>query len=186
MCQGIDTWCTGQSLRLSHHEVCIYDCHVRQKLIVSDRPFCTCVCICDDCKRCNLRTCTWWSRNCYHHSFLAHLRECVYSLTDIHEVHSQIFEVALRMLVHQPHDLRCIHCWTTTKCDDHIIKLICDRSCHSAAEQESVSYDKCLRLVIVILQLIQRNRQASFLKVYFLRCSEPQHILSPFSNRLNI
>ena len=35
-------------------------------------------------------------------------------------------------------------------------------------------------------QLIQGYRQTALLKVYLLRCAEPQHILSPLSNSLNV
>ena len=35
-------------------------------------------------------------------------------------------------------------------------------------------------------KLIQRYRHTSFLKVNFLRCSEPKHILSPLGNSLDV
>ena len=43
-------------------------------------------CICNNCKGGNLRTCTGRGRDRYEVCFLAHLREGIYSLTDIHEI----------------------------------------------------------------------------------------------------
>ena len=39
---------------------------------------------------------------------------------------------------------------------------------------------------ITVSQLVQRYRHAAFLKVYLLRRSEPQHILSPLGNCLDV
>ena len=41
--------------------------------------------------------------------FYTLVREGIYPLSDIHEVHSHIFEVCFRMLIHQPHNLGSIH-----------------------------------------------------------------------------
>ena len=120
MCHNVDTWSTCQSLRLCHHVVYVYDCHVWKQSVVSDWPFNTCVSVCDDCKWCYLRTCSWRCWDSYEVSFLSHLRECKYSLTDVHEVHSHIFEVCFRMLIHDPHDLSSVHCRSTTKSNDCI------------------------------------------------------------------
>ena len=68
----------------------------------------------------------------------------------------------------------------------HLIQLVGNRFRVSAAVKETVRYDKGFLLMIIGLQLIQSHRQAAFLKVYLLRRSEPEHVLSPFRNGLNI
>ena len=218
MGQCIDTGSTGQTLGLIHHEISVYDRHVRQQLIVSDGPLGTCISVRDNCERSYLGTGTGRSRDCNEHCLLAHLREYIDSLTNIHEVHSQIFEVALLMLIHEPHDLAGIHGRTATQSDDdirseclqllktfpcylkrrvrshlieagmgdtHIVQLIRNRFCHTAGVKERIRNDEGFLLSIVCFQLVQRNRQTAFLKVNLLRCTEPKHILSPFSNGLD-
>ena len=120
MSQNVYARCAGQSLRLAHHIVSIYDCHIRQKLIVSQRIFHASLLICNNSKRSYLRTCTGRSRNCYKVSLLTHLREGVYTFPDIDEAHCHILEIYFRMLVHYPHDLTCIHCGTAAQCDNYI------------------------------------------------------------------
>ena len=117
---SVDTGSRGKAFRCAHHHVSINDCHVRQKLIVSKRPFHAGVCIGDDCKRGNFRTGTCGSRNGDEVSPFAHFRESIDSLADIHEVHSHIGEIHIGMLIHDPHDFRRVHCGTAADGDDGI------------------------------------------------------------------
>ena len=56
MCHNINTRSACQSFWLCHHIVYVYNCHIRQQFIISNRPFYTSLSISDDCKRRHLRT----------------------------------------------------------------------------------------------------------------------------------
>ena len=133
MCHNINTGCTCQSFWGCHCIVNIYDCHIRKQFVVSNRPFYTSLCICDDRERCHLRSCSRRCRNCYKICLLSHFRECKYSLTNIHEIHCHVFKVCFRMFIHHPHNLSGIHCRSTTECDDRIrlkcAHLVCTFLC---------------------------------------------------------
>ena len=70
--------------------------------------------------------------------------------------------------------------------DSHFVELLLDRLCISVLVKECICYDKCFLLVHYCAKLVQSYRHTAFLKVYLLRCSEPQHILSPLGNCLHI
>ena len=70
--------------------------------------------------------------------------------------------------------------------DSHFVQFRLDRSYISVLVQERVCYDKCFFLMHDRSKFIQCNRHTAFLKVYFLRCSEPKHVLSPLGNGLDV
>ena len=72
------------------------------------------------------------------------------------------------------------------ECHTHLLKPVCDAGGHPALEQELVGYEERTLPVQHLLNLPKCHRQAAFLKVYFLRCAEPQHVFSPLCNGLDI
>lgn len=64
------------------------------------------------------------------------------------------------------------------------LSVIC--LCEAALEQEGVSYDEHSLLAHNVLELLESNREAALLDINLLRCAEPQHILSPLGNGLDI
>ena len=135
MCYSIDTGSRGKSLRGIHHHVGINDCHLRKELVICKWVLNSCSLVCDNRERCNLRTCTCWCRNSDEVCLLTHLRECINTLTDIAETHCHIKEVNLRVLIHNPHNLTCVHCWTTADCyntirleGSHSLRTLCSGS----------------------------------------------------------
>ena len=71
-------------------------------------------------------------------------------------------------------------------CNPQTLQLIGDAGRHAAACEELVGHNKCTFLMQNFFQFPHCHWQTALLKVYFLRGSEPQHILSPLSNRLNV
>ena len=70
--------------------------------------------------------------------------------------------------------------------DTHFVKLVCDRLCIAVMIKEAVRYDERSLLAHDIFKLVKCNRETALLDIYLFRCSEPQHILSPFSYGLDI
>ena len=70
--------------------------------------------------------------------------------------------------------------------DAQLVQLIGDVLGEATLEQEGVGDDKRLLAVVFGLQLVESHRHAALLKVNLLRRSEPQHILSPLGNGLDV
>ena len=68
----------------------------------------------------------------------------------------------------------------------HLIKSVSDSLGEATLVQEGVSYDEHSLLAHNVLELLKSNRKAALLDINLLRCTEPQHILSPLGNGLNI
>ena len=68
----------------------------------------------------------------------------------------------------------------------HIIQKLCDCLGITIRVKERIRNDEGFLLIIVGFQFIKSNRQTAFLEVNLLRCTEPKHIFSPFSNGLDI
>ena len=68
----------------------------------------------------------------------------------------------------------------------HGIKLVFDRLRIAVLVKEAVCYDKCALLVHDRAELIQRDRHAALLEINLFRCAEPEHILSPLCDCLDI
>ena len=120
MRQCVDTRSRRQSLRYIHHQICVYDRNVRQKFVICKRIFSTAIFVGDNGKRRNFRTCTCRSSHCDKGSLIAHMREGVYSLTDIHKSHCKVLEIDFGMLIKYPHNLTCVHCRATAYCNDYV------------------------------------------------------------------
>ena len=129
MCHSVDTGSGCKSLGSIHHVVGINDSHVREKLIICERILDTALFVGDDSERSTLRTCTCRCRDSDEVCLFAHLRECVYSLADIHEVHCHIHEVCIGMLVEYPHDLACVHSRAAAESDDTVGLKCADGLC---------------------------------------------------------
>ena len=70
--------------------------------------------------------------------------------------------------------------------DSHGIQFVFDLFGISVLVKESIGHNESSLLVHNCAKLIQSNRGTSFLKVYFLRSTEPKHIFSPFSYGLDV
>ena len=70
--------------------------------------------------------------------------------------------------------------------DAHLIQFIFDRFGVTVLVEEGVCYDEAAFLAHNSTELVKSNRHTAFLKVNLFRCSHPEHILSPFSNGLDI
>ena len=70
--------------------------------------------------------------------------------------------------------------------NSHLIQFLLDRIYISVFVKECICNDECFLFVHYCSQLVKRYRHTSFLKVNFLRCSKPQHILSPLGNCFHV
>ena len=68
----------------------------------------------------------------------------------------------------------------------HLVQSVGDSLCKTALIQEAVSYDKCLLLAHYFFEFSQSHAETTLFEIYLFRCSEPQHILSPFRYCLDI
>ena len=83
--------------------------HIRKQFVIRKGIFDTALFIGYDSERSDFRTCSRGCRDRYEIRFFSHLREGVDTLSYIGETHRHIHEVRVRMLVHDPHDLRGVH-----------------------------------------------------------------------------
>ena len=120
VCQRINTRSAGESFGLVHHIVCVNDRHFRQQFIVCQRIFDICLFVCDDRKGSDFRACSRRSRYCNKICFVAHVREWIDPLSDIHKAHCHIHEIRFGMLIQHPHDLACVHCRAAAQSDNDI------------------------------------------------------------------
>ncbi len=116
----IDARRARQSRRREHHHVRINDRHVRHELVVRERILRARLLVGDDGERRHFGTRARRGRNRDELRLLAHLREGVGALADVHEAHRHIEEVALRVLVENPHDLAGVHGAASADGDDHV------------------------------------------------------------------
>ena len=70
--------------------------------------------------------------------------------------------------------------------DAHGLQLVDDGLADAQLKQGSVGDDEGLLAVILVTQLLQRDRGAALLEVQLLGKSQPQHIFSPFCNSLDV
>ena len=117
---GIDAAGGGEAFRRGHMEISIDDRHVGQQLIVSQRILDSALFIGNDGEGRHLTAGTGGGGNSNEISFLAHPREGIYPLADIHEAHRHILEIHFRMLIQDPHDFACIHGASAAQGDDHV------------------------------------------------------------------
>ena len=110
----------GKSLGSCHLEIWVNYCHVRQQLVVRKGILYAALFICDNGKWSDLGACTCRCGDGDEVCLFAHFRECVYSLSDIHESHSHIHEVSVGMFVEHPHYLGSVHCGAAAQCDNGI------------------------------------------------------------------
>ena len=68
----------------------------------------------------------------------------------------------------------------------HFVEFVGYRFGVTVIVKEAVGDDERFLLAHYVLELVKSHREASFLDVNFLRCSEPQHIFSPFRYCLDI
>ena len=70
--------------------------------------------------------------------------------------------------------------------DAHLVELIGDGLGIAVLVEEGVGHDESLLFAHNGLQLSQGHRQAAFLEVDLFRRAEPQHILSPLGDGLDV
>ncbi|CDD01390.1 unknown [Ruminococcus sp. CAG:382] len=117
---SVDTGCGGESSRCAHHHVCVHDCHLGHELIVGKRVLDSGVFVCDDRERCYFGACAGRCRDGNEICLVAHVREGVDSLADVHEAHCHVKKVCFGMLIEHPHDLACVHCGAAADCDNAV------------------------------------------------------------------
>ena len=94
--------------------------HIGQQLVIGKRIFNARLFVGNYGERRNLRTRTRRSGNCDKVSLFSHLGESVNSLSYIHETHRHIVEVYFGVFVHNPHNLRRIHCTAAAERDNDV------------------------------------------------------------------
>ena len=68
----------------------------------------------------------------------------------------------------------------------HLVQFVFNRSGVSVFVKEGIGYDKAAFLSHDSAEFIQSNRHAAFFEINFFRCSNPEHILSPFGNGFDV
>ena len=217
--ESVDTGSAGQSLGDIHHEISVDYRHIGKQFVVCERIFSTRLFVGYNCERGHFTTRTCGGRDSYEISLVAHMREGVYPLSDIHKSHSEILEVDFGMLVKRPHYLTCVHCGAAADSDydvrlerrhslcaflsasesrvrsyvvesrmnyAHLVQSVCDSLCEAALVEEGIGYDKRLLLIHNVFEFSESDAQTTLLEINLFGCSEPQHILSPFRDRLDI
>ena len=117
---GVDARRARQAGRRHHLDVGVDDRHLRHQLVVGERILHARLLVGDDGERRHLRARAGRGRDRDEVGLLAHLRERVDALADVHEAHRHVLEVALRVLVEDPHDLRGVHRRAAADRDDHV------------------------------------------------------------------
>jgi len=107
--QDIQAAACRQSLWLAHSQLAVHDGHAGGEGIVGDRPLHPGFLIGDDGKRGDFTAGAAGGGDADQFCFFAHVGEGVDALLDVHEPQGKAFELHLRMLIEQPHDLCRIH-----------------------------------------------------------------------------
>ena len=71
-------------------------------------------------------------------------------------------------------------------CNAHFVEFVLNRLGVAVVVQETVRNDKRLLFVHHRLKFVKSNGQTTFFDVNLLRCTEPQHIFSPFGYGFDI
>ena len=120
MRQDIDAGVCCDAARKCCSEFRVDNGHSRSQRIVGERILLVSLRVRNDCERSDLRTGTGCGRDADQLGLLAEFRELECTLTDIHEFLLDIIKVYFRMLIHEPHDLGCVHCRTAAERDNGI------------------------------------------------------------------
>ena len=216
MGQDIQTAACRQALGLAHGQFTVDDGHARGEGIVGDGPLHTGFFIGDDGKRSDLAAGSAGGGDADKLCLLSHVGEGVDAFLDIHEPEGEAFELHLRMLIEQPHDLCCIHRGSSAQADEHIGLEGVDEL-HPLGDrcQGRVGFDLVEGLgldaqavqgigdfldhpageeegvgddesALLALQFAQCNGQRAVLEVDFGRQFEPEHVFSPCSFGLDV
>ena len=219
MGHGINAGGRRQALGHGHHHIGVDNRHLGQQLIVGQRVFHAGGLVGDDREGSHLGAGAGGGRHRDEVGLFTHLREGVHALADIHEAHSHIHEIHVRMLVHHPHDLAGVHGGAAAHRDDavrlerghglgaflragqggigrhvieggmgdtHLVELIGDGLGIAVLVEEGVGHDEGPLFAHDGLQLCQSHRQATFLEIDLFRRAEPQHVLSPLGDGLDV
>ena len=121
----------------------------------------------------------------------------------VHHPHN-LGSVHCRTAAQRDDTVRCKggHCFCTLLCaaqarvrcniieagvlNSHLIQLFLDWFDISVLVQEGVGDDEAFLLAHHMTQFIQGDRHTALLQIYLLWSAEPQHILSPLGNRLDV
>ena len=112
MCHCIHSGVSNELLRHSFCQIRIHDRNVRCNLKVSNRILNTLLIICDDWECGYFRRSSRCGWNCTEMSFAAKLRKS--------EHLTHILKSNFRILILNPHSLRCINRWSSTHCNDPV------------------------------------------------------------------
>ena len=217
--EDVDAGGGGQALGLGHHVVGVDDGHVGQELVVSDRPLGAGVGVGDDRERRDLGTRAGGGGDGHEEGLLAHLRERVDALADVHEVHGHVLELGLGVLVHHPHDLAGVHRGAAADGDDAVglegldlleaalavlelgvgrdgpearvddallVEGRLDLLGEAALVEEGVGDDEGALLAVDLGELAQGHGHAALLEEDLLGNTEPQHVLTPLCDGLDV
>ena len=116
----VDTRAGGKSLGNGHHEIGVDDRHIGHEFVVSKRILGARLLVGDDRERRHFRTGTCRRGNSDEQRLVAHVREGIDTLADIHKAHRHILEIYFGVLIHDPHDLCSIHGRTAADRDDDV------------------------------------------------------------------
>ena len=120
MADRVDAGGRSEAGRRHHLHVGVDDGHVRHDRVVGKRILRAGRLVGDDGERRHFGAGSGGGRHAHEIGLLAHLRERVDALADVHEAHRHVLEVRLGVFVEHPHDLRRVHRAAAADGDDDV------------------------------------------------------------------